>query len=462
MPQVELAELSLPEFGLPATEPAVPAETHAHRLVALEQLYAGLGYDRFLVYGDREHFANLAYLTNYDPRFEESLLILAPGETPRLLVGNEGLSYATASVPVKMDFELYQPFSLISQPRGDSRPLKTVFESAGFRAGQRVGTAGWKYYSSIESTEPRQWLELPAFLVDTLRAIGCVVENRTELLMHPETGLRAVNDVDQLAVFEFAATYSSQGVRNILFQCRPGMTEFEVLELARLNGLPINLYPVLQSGERTRLGLAGPSGRRVVRGEPIVTALGLWGSNTCRAGFLAEGAADLPLAIQDYLQKLVMPYFQAAVAWYETVGLGVNGRDLYDVVHKHVGSSFFGVKLNPGHLIHLDEWVSSPIYRGSTERLTSGMALQVDIIPATGTPYYSSNIEDGIALADESLRSAFAVKYPEAWQRITARRTFMTETLGIRLKPEVLPFSNIPAYLPPFWLSREKAMRVTS
>ena len=37
----------------------------------------------------------------------------------------------------------------------------------------------------------------------------------------------------------------------------------------------------------------------------------------------------------------------------------------------------------------------------------------------------------------------------------------MMDTLGIRLKPEVLPFSNIPAFLPPFWLARDKAMAVT-
>jgi hypothetical protein len=118
------------------------------------------------------------------------------------------------------------------------------------------------------------------------------------------------------------------------------------------------------------------------------------------------------------------------------------------------------VSLNPGHLIHLDEWVSSPIYRGSTQRLRSGMALQVDVIPATNSPYHTTNIEDGIALADRALREAFERQYPEAWERIQRRRTFMREVLGIKLKPEVLPFSNIPAYLPPFWLSPRQAMRV--
>jgi hypothetical protein len=82
------------------------------------------------------------------------------------------------------------------------------------------------------------------------------------------------------------------------------------------------------------------------------------------------------------------------------------------------------------------------------------------VIPATGSAYCTSNIEDGIALADEDLRAEFATKYPEAWGRIQARRQFMTETLGIRLRPEVLPFSNIPAYLPPYLLSPHMAMAV--
>ena len=62
------------------------------------------------------------------------------------------------------------------------------------------------------------------------------------------------------------------------------------------------------------------------------------------------------------------------------------------------------------------------------------------------------------ALADATLRAEFAAKYPEAWSRIAARRTFMQETLGITLKPEVLPFSNIPAYLPPFLLSPRRIL----
>ena len=152
------------------------------------------------------------------------------------------------------------------------------------------------------------------------------------------------------------------------------------------------------------------------------------------------------------------PYFAAAVAWYETLGIGVTGGALYDAVMSRIGDPFFGIGLNPGHLIHLDEWLHSPVRKGGAQKLASGMALQCDIIPATGTAYFTSNIEDGVGLADEALRDEIAARFPQGWSRITRRRAFMIDVLGIRLKPEVLPFSNIPAWLPPFWLAPENAM----
>jgi len=90
------------------------------------------------------------------------------------------------------------------------------------------------------------------------------------------------------------------------------------------------------------------------------------------------------------------------------------------------------------------------------------MAFQVDIIPATGTDYFTTNIEDGLALADAALREAFAAGYPHAWRRIQSRRRFMAEALGIELHPDVLPFSNLPAYLPPFLLRPDRAMTLAT
>ena len=137
----------------------------------------------------------------------------------------------------------------------------------------------------------------------------------------------------------------------------------------------------------------------------------------------------------------------------------MTGGEIDALVKRHLGDPFFGVFLNPGHLIHLDEWMNSPIYPGSSERLRSGQAIQVDIIPATNSPYFSINIEDGIALLDAAGRDANSRRtYPDAWKRIEARRAFMGDVLGIRLKPEVLPFSNLAAALPPFILAPQRVL----
>jgi hypothetical protein len=459
--RVELAEIALPEFGLPSVEPIIPASTYEARIAAARQRTSDAGYDVLMVYADREHFANLAYLTGFDPRFEEALLILTQDGIPTLLVGNEDMAY-TAISPIELQPVLFQTFSLLSQPRSSSAPLTTILRDAGVGTaeGKRVGIAGWKYFTPIEISIPDSWLEVPAYLVDTLRNMGCEVHNAGQTFVEPEHGLRVVNDVDQLASFEFAATYGSQGLRDMLFNIQPGMSEFEAFKLMAPIGLPLCYHPVLFSGERTALGLASPSSRVMQLGDPVFAALGYWGCNNARGGFLVENEAMLASHIRDYVDKLVAPYFRAVVEWYEHIGIGVPGGELFDIIDRHLSDPFFGISLNPGHLIHLDEWVSSPIYRGSTQRLRSGMALQVDVIPATSTPYHTTNIEDGIALADEALRQEFEQKYPVAWMRIQQRRAFMHNILGIHLKPEVLPFSNIPAYLPPFWLSPQQAMCV--
>jgi len=304
-------------------------------------------------------------------------------------------------------------------------------------------------------------LEVPAYLVDVLRTLTestGAVENTTDLLIGAAEGLRVINEVEQLAAFEYAACHTSQGVRRLLFGLRPGIREDEAVRLLGWNGLPLSCHLMLSSGERAPLGLLSPSDRRIQRGDPFTVAFGVWGALNCRAGFVVEDAAELPADIADYVERLVRPYFEAVAEWDRELRIGQPGGVFQEIVERHLGDPFFGVSLNPGHQIHLDEWVNSPMSPGSSIELRSGMALQVDIIPATGTGYFTTNVEDGVALADAALREAFAARYPQAWGRIQARRRFMADALGIRLHPDVLPFSNLPAYLPPFLLSPHRAM----
>jgi hypothetical protein len=240
------------------------------------------------------------------------------------------------------------------------------------------------------------------------------------------------------------------------------MREREAVRLLEWSGAPLSCHLMLTAGPRARYGLLSPGDRVIERGDPLTVAFGIWGALNCRAGFVVEGASELPEGVRDYVGKLVGPYFEAVAAWYAALRVGVTGGELQSIVDEHLGDPFFGIFLNPGHQIGLDEWVGSPIFPGSPIELRSGMVLQVDIIPATGGPYFTTNIEDGVALADASLRATLAAAYTDLWARVTARRTFMHDALGIELHPDVLPLSNIPAYLPPYLLRPGRAMTLAS
>jgi len=156
--------MALPDFGMPARMPELPAELYVARVEQARERARARGYDVLIVYGDREHSANLSYLTGFDPRFEEALLIVGPDGDPALLAGNECVGMAK-SAPLRMRVELHQDLSLTDQPRDRSRPIQTILREEGAEPGARIGVAGWKTYAR------RDWLETPAWLVDTLRAL---------------------------------------------------------------------------------------------------------------------------------------------------------------------------------------------------------------------------------------------------------------------------------------------------
>src|SRR5262245_12959792 len=146
---IELTTLSLPEFGLPTVQPSLPGAVYEARIEAARRRAAEAGLDALVVYGDREHFSNIVYLSGYDLRFEEALFVLPAGRTPTLIVGLEGQGYSDIS-PVEQTVVLYPPFSLMGMPRTKNLDLAQILRAAGLGAGQRIGVVGWKYFEARE------------------------------------------------------------------------------------------------------------------------------------------------------------------------------------------------------------------------------------------------------------------------------------------------------------------------
>lgn len=457
---VHLIELEWPEFGTTRTFPRPTAEEFARRVEALREAAARRGYTHAVIYADREHFGNLAWLTGFDPRFEEAVLIVrADAGKPLLLTGIECTSYLPVS-PLWLEgglrHEQFDDFSLPDLTRGEYRSLEAILGDEGVTKNSRIGLIGWKTYAKPVQSDA------PSYLVDVLRGMASEVTNATGLLIDPHAGLRTFSTATDIAFCEASNVVASEGLRSMIAKLpeavRGGWTDFELAAHAGYQGLPQGCHWTLKTG-KNRTSLSSANGSIVERGQPLSTNICYWGSNCCRAGWVAESAADLPAEARDYVEAYVGPYFAAMAGWFERLRIGTPGGELESWITSQLPKEVFGIKFNAGHLIQLEEWMCSPVYPGSTVPLHSGMIFQSDVIPGSKT-YFSTRLEDTFALADAALWAEIRREYPDCASRIEARRAFMADTLGLRMSEEVLPLANLSGWLAPFLLAPHRVMAI--
>jgi Xaa-Pro aminopeptidase len=445
-----LIRLDWPDFGAPDLPPETTAEDHAARLSAVRAAMADRGLAALVVYGDREHAANLHWLTGFDPRFEEAVLVLTADDA-LLLAGNECLPYTRTAPPVAagaIRVAHCATLSLPGQPRGTPRLADLL---AGIvPPGAPAGAAGWKWFGPDEAEDAATTLDLPAFVADPLRRTAGRVTNATDLFMHPGHGLRARIDAAEIARMEFANHMAARALTRMVRALRPGISDFAAVEAAGIGGLPLGCHVTFAAGARADQGLSSPTGQVLAAGSPASFNICHWRANICRAGWLARGPQDLPAAARDCLEAFVFPYVQAMSDWCGLMRPGVAGGAVWEAVQAALPFATFGVTLNPGHLIGIDEWLSSPIAEGSAEPLASGMAMQMDVIPSHPA-YGSTRMEDGYVIADAALRADLAARFPAVAARCAARAAFMRDTIGMEVPDTLLPLADTCGIVAP-WL----------
>ena len=427
------------------------------RVEALQQRMKQDRLDYVVIYGDREHFANLYFFTGFDPRFEESLLIGgATQEMPFLVVGNECWDYSNIS-PLPLMRVLYQNFSLQGQPRDQIQPLERIFELAGIRQGSRVGVVGMKYYDACHICDHEHVIDIPAYILHSLEQVTQfpAINYAAALTGFPD-GLRMRNSAKQIAIYESAANESSNRLIRMISALKVGVTELEVSAAAQFDGRPLCVYPNINFGqEHVTAGLRSPDGTRLAEGMPVMLCTALRGSLVCRSG-LAITEQNLAL-YREQMETFYQPFFEAVVYWIEHVRIGACAGDIFENVHRIFDTYGIQPALNPGHSIAEDEWTNSMFFRGSQYRLDSGMYLQSDIIAKGGTSGELTGIfEDGYVLADETLRMELAQQYPQVWERICKRRRYIQDVIGLHIGEDLLPMSNTCGVYFPFYLDNTR------
>lgn len=450
------AVITMCETPVPIDYSEVPetiGEDYLQRIERLWNMEQSAEYTSVVVYGDREHFSNLFYFTGYDPRFEEALLILKKGKKPTIIVGNEGMGYIQ-KVPYDINVILYQTFGLMGQPNESSASLKDILKREVGEEGAYIGLIGWKSYIKDLFDIGTCVSDVPSYIVKTLAdVVGReAIENATDLLMDNEYGLRHHVSAKEIVQFELQATKVSRGTYNAIKNMKEGMTEIEVSALLGIDGDPVCTHPNVNFGDKNvSLGLNSPDYYTELKyGEPAGVGYGLRGSLVHKSGMYIRDMEDLAEDKKHYIEEVAKPYFASVVSWYEMMQIGTSYGEIYDMIEKDLGFEKFNIVLNPGHLIHTDEWTNSPFTKGNKQKIHSGSVLQCDYSVCFKEPYLPCHIEDGLAIGNEALHNEIREISPSCYKRIMERKQFMRKVLNIDLPEEVLPLSDLPAVCFPY------------
>jgi len=435
--------------------PVLSDETLHRRLAAIIQRMQEQKIAQLIIYADKEHGSNFEYLAGFIPRFEEALLVVNQQGALTYIMGNENLKLVPfARNPGRC---LHAPlFSLPNQPMRGEQPLDQLLNEAGIVAGERTGLVGWKLFTGRQ----QGMCDLPQFVyAAAAQAAGsdALLVNATGLFISPDNGARCVNCADEVAFYEAGANLASTAMLAALDSVEPGNTEKALGAQLNAEGQPNTVVTIAATGDRFAHARLYPSDKQLVTGDKLSLTTGYKGGLTSRSAYVVSEASELQCNVSDWLTRLAIPYYHAVVSWLEHLHIGMTGGELYSLIESVLPKAEYGWHLNPGHLVADEEWLSSPVYPDSAVTLKSGMLLQIDIIPSV-PGYGGCSIEDTVGLADAALRDELARAYPDVWQRMTQRKTYLAEVLRIRLPEEVILLSNTVGYLRPFLLDKRRAL----
>ncbi|WP_049614649.1 M24 family metallopeptidase [Yersinia pekkanenii] len=456
---VKLNAIDVPPRFDAVSKVAISDETIKYRKAKIINNMLNSGIDYLFVYADKEHGGNFEYLAGFIPRFEEAAMVLHVSGAVYLLLGNENLKLSQYA---RVDnTAIHIPyFSLPNQPMENSKTLPELLIDTGLQQANKVGVAGWKLFTSAQD-DNSQLFDIPYFILAAIKqsvSPTTPVINATALFIGGDTAARVTNNANELAHYEYGANLASNCILNALAALEIGKTEKQLGRYLADEGQPNSVVMIAATGARFEQANLYPSDKAVQLGDKISLTTGFKGGLSSRTGYAVHHADQLPIAERDYLAKVAIPYYTTVVAWLENIRIGMSGKEMYSLVEEVFPKSQYHWSLNPGHLVADEEWLCSPIYSGSEEKISSGMIFQIDIIPSV-KGYAGVSAEECIALASQSLRHELATQYPEVWQRIQKRRDYLSNVLNIHLSEEVLPMSNAVAYLRPFLLDKHSALQ---
>ena len=248
--------------------PTIPREEYFERIAKFQANMKAMGLDACLVHGTESDFANVRYLSEYWPTFEQAgVFVPASGEAV-LLIGPESMKYAIGrSVFKPENIMMLLPYREAAEPDYPGIPLSTFADVAkkamGRKKLKKLGLCG-----TAVMTKP------------TLDALAAQLPG-VELVVAEDAfrPLRWIKSENELACHRMAFKVAEKAVQAMLDNMKPGMTEFQALAFAQheiyANGGEYEGHSLYCfGGDRTSNGISRPTYNKLKKNEIIQLNIG--------------------------------------------------------------------------------------------------------------------------------------------------------------------------------------------
>ncbi len=244
----------------------IPKEEYFERIAKFQARIKAAGLDACLVAGTESDFANVRYLTEYWPTFEQAGVFVPAVGDAVLLIGPESLKYAQGRSVVPKIAQMLN-YRESAEPDYPGIPLATypdvVKMAMGKRKLKKLGLVG-----TAVMTKPT----LDA-VAEQLPGVQVVAADE---VFRP---LRWIKSENELNCHRKAFKVAEKAVEAILNEMKPGMTEFQVIGIAQreiyANGGEYEGHSLYCfGGDRTSNGISRPTGAKIKKNEIIQLNIG--------------------------------------------------------------------------------------------------------------------------------------------------------------------------------------------
>ena len=246
--------------------PKIPQSEYFERIAKFQKRIKAAGLDACLVHGTESDFANVRYLTEYWPTFEQAGVFVPAEGKAVLLIGPESLKYAQGRSVVP-DIAQLLNYRESAEPDYPGIPLATYADVAKMAMGKKK----------------LKKLGLVGTAVMTLPTLKAVQEQLpgVEVVWADEVfrPLRWDKSENELACHRKAFQVAEKAVQAMLNELKPGMTEFQAIGIAQreiyANGGEYEGHSLYCfGGDRTSNGISRPTYAKLKKNEIIQLNIG--------------------------------------------------------------------------------------------------------------------------------------------------------------------------------------------